>query len=102
MATTTTTSTAKPANERLKVYADKVSAQIQEAKARLDQFEAKAKEKRAQAQVTAANNLQTMRDHIGKKVQDLKTTHASNVSRAKSDIDEALATFKAKVKEIGA
>ena len=102
MATTNTTSTTKPANERLKVYADKVSAQIQEAKAKLDQFEAKAKEKRAQAHVTAANNLKTMRDHISKKVEDLKTTHASNVSRAKSDIDEALATFKSKVKEIGA
>ena len=41
----------------LKAYEDKIRAQVQEAKAKLDQFEAKAKEKKAQAEITALNSL---------------------------------------------
>jgi len=91
-------------NPKIKAFEDKVSSQMQDAKAKLDQFEAKAKDKRAQAQITAINNLKATHEHISKKVQDLKTTHATNIARAKADINEAVEEFKSamsKIKTVG-
>jgi hypothetical protein len=91
-------------NPKLKAFEDKVSAQMQDAKTKLDQLEAKAKEKRAQAEIAAVNDLKATREHINQKVQDMKTAHASNVARAKSDINEAVAQFKSalsKLKTVG-
>jgi hypothetical protein len=90
----------KTASATLKAFQEKVTAQMHDAKAKLDELEARAKEKRAQAQLTAVNNLKATREHISKKVQDLKTTHASNVARAKADIDEAVAEFKSAISKV--
>jgi hypothetical protein len=98
---TANTVTEKAAGVLLKAYEDKVSAQIQEVKAKLDQLEAKAKEKRAQAEIDAINKLKNLKQNIGQKVQDLKNTHDSNVTRAKADIDAQIATFKAVITELG-
>jgi len=101
MATTSTTSGSGSASATIKAFQDKVTAQMHDAKAKLDQLEAKAKDKSAQAQVNAVNNLKATREHISKKVQDLKTTHASNVAKAKADINEAVAEFKTAMKKLG-
>jgi hypothetical protein len=86
----------------LKAYEDKVKAQLQDAKARIDQFEATAKEKGAHAEITAVNGLQTAKTNIDRKLQDLKKTSATYVARAKADIDADVATFKASVDNFNA
>jgi len=86
----------------LKAYEDKVKAQLQDAKTRLEQFEAKAKEKGAQAEITAVNGLKTAKANIDRKLQDLKKTSDTHVARAKADIDANVATFKASVDDFNA
>jgi predicted RNA-binding protein with PIN domain len=86
----------------LRAYQDKISAQVQESKARLQQLEAKAKEKKAQADIATIDTLNTAQEYIDRKVADLKTTHAANISRAKADIDADVATFKASVDRLTA
>ena len=84
---TTSTSSGHTAAETLKTYEDKIKAQIDHAKAKLQQFETTAKEKRAQAETAAINHLKAVKENIDRKLQDLKTTHESHVAKAKSDID---------------
>jgi undecaprenyl pyrophosphate synthase len=86
----------------IKAYADKVGAQIQEGKARLEQLEAKAQVKKAQAEIAAIAGLMTARKSLQQKVQDLTTTHQSNVPRAKAEIDADVASFKSAIDELGA
>jgi F0F1-type ATP synthase membrane subunit b/b' len=97
-----TATTKQGPSSTLKAYQDKVTAQLQEAKARLDQFEAKAKEKNAQTEITAVNNLKTAKRHLDRKLQDLKATHDVYVARAKADIDADVAKFKASVEDFTA
>jgi len=89
-------------NPTVKAYQDKISAEVQESKARLQQVEAKAKEKKAQADIATIKTLRTAQEYIDRKVADLKTTHAANMSRAKADIDADVATFKASVDRLTA
>ena len=84
----------------LKGYEDMVAAKMAEAKARLEQVEAKAKEKGAQAEIAAVSSLKTAKQNIDRRLQDLKGTHASNVARARADIDADVATFKASVDQL--
>ena len=86
----------------IKVYQDKVAAQLQEAKARLEQFEAKAKEQRAQTEITAINGLKTAKQNIDRRLQDLKTTHDAYVARARAEIDADVAKFKGSVDDFAA
>jgi F0F1-type ATP synthase membrane subunit b/b' len=101
MAVSDTLKSIASAAPTIKAYHDKISAQIQEGKARLDQLEAKAKQQRAQAELSAINSLKTTKDTLTQRLTDLKKTHESNVTRAKADIDAAVAAFKASVDEIG-
>ena len=97
MATTTTQAAPNP---MLKAYQDKVAAQVQEAKAKLEQLEAKAKKKKAQGEIAAINTMKTAKQNIDRKLQDLKATHDSNVARAKTEIDADVAKFKASIDEL--
>lgn len=94
MATPTTHS---DAGATLKGYEDKIKAQMKEAKAKLDQFEARAREESAHAEITAINSLKTARQNIDRKLEDLKTTSETHLARAKASLDEDVATFKASV-----
>jgi F0F1-type ATP synthase membrane subunit b/b' len=78
----------------IKAYEDKISAQLQDAKVKLAQFEAKAKEMKSQAEVAAVDSLKTAKANIDCKLQDLKKTHATHLTRAKAEIDADVATFK--------
>ena len=97
----TTNAQATPSST-LKAYEDKVKAQLQDAKARVDQFEGRAKEKGAHAEITAVNGLKTAKANIDRKLQDLKKTSDTHVARAKADIDADVATFKASVDNFNA
>jgi F0F1-type ATP synthase membrane subunit b/b' len=102
MPTMSTPSGASTQNATLKAYEDKVQAQLQEAKAKLDQLEAGAKEHRAEAEIKALSYLKTSKQNIDQKLHDLRTTHDAHVSRAKADIDAHVTSFKASIAEIAA
>ena len=97
MATPTTQpGTASP----LQAYEDKIAALIHAANVRIDEFEAAAKPKRAQAEVTAIDGLKAARQNIERMLVDLKTTREEKVVRAKADIDAAIVTFQASLEDV--
>ena len=81
----------------LKAYVDKIKAQVHEAKATLDLFQAAAQKQKAQADIAAISGAKTAKEHIEKKLQDLGTTHDAHIARAKADIDEGVARLKATI-----
>jgi uncharacterized coiled-coil DUF342 family protein len=86
----------------LKAFEDKVTAQVQEGKAKLEQLEAKARETGAQSALDAINSLKATRENIHRKVQDLKTTHEDHMARAQTAIDADVAAFKTRIEQLGA
>ena len=99
----TNTQGATPARSAvIKAYQDKIGAQIQEAKAKLELLDATARQKKAQAEIAAIASLKTTKQNIETRLKDLKTTHESNVSRAKAEIDADVAKFKSSLDELGA
>ena len=83
----------------LQAYEDKIAAQIRAANTRIDEFEAKAKPMRAQAEVTAIDGLKTARTNLERMLADLKTTREAQVVRAKADIDKAIVTFQGSLED---
>ena len=83
----------------LQAYEDKIAAQIHAANTRIDEFEAKAKPKRAQAEIAAINGLKAARQNIERMLVDLKTTRDAQVVRAKADIDAAIVAFQASLED---
>jgi len=86
----------------IKAYQDKISAQVQEAKAKLEVLEATARQKKAQAEIAAIASLKTAKQDIETRLKDLKTTSESNASRAKAEIDAEVAKFKSSIADLGA
>jgi hypothetical protein len=94
--------TTPTASATLKVYEDKVNAQIQKSKTKLEQLEAKAKEKSAQAELNAINSLKGTKENIQRKVQDLRTTNENQMARAQTAIDADVTAFKTRIEEVSA
>ena len=83
----------------LQAYEDKIAAQIHAANTRIDEFEASAKPRRAQAEIAAINGLKAVRQDIERMVVDLKTTRDVQAARAKADIDAAIVAFQASLED---
>lgn len=83
-------------------YTEKVKAQVQEAKAKLDVLEATAREKKADAEITAIGGLKTARQNIERKLEDLRSTSEANASRAKAAIDADVASFRTAIEGLAA
>jgi len=94
-----TQNTQPGATSPLQAYEDKIAAQIHAANTRIDEFEAKARPKRAQAEVTALNGLKAARQNIERMLGDLKTTREAQVARAKADIDKTIVAFQASLED---
>jgi hypothetical protein len=88
----------------IKAYQDKIGAQLHEAKALLNGFEAHAKGKLAQSEIDAISRLKAKHQEIDKKVHhDLKTTgEVAVAAKVKSDIDSEIAKFKASLDQLAA
>ena len=88
----------------VKAYKAKVDAQLHEAKALLNGFEAHAKGKLAQSEIDAISRLKAQHQEIDKKVhQDLKTTGEVTIAaKVKSDIDAEIVKFKASLDQLTA
>src|SRR5258708_12310644 len=80
----------------IKAYQAKIDAQLHEAKALLDGFEAHAKGKLAQSEINTISRLKAKHQEIAKKVhQDLKTWgQVAAAAKVKADIDSETAKFK--------
>ena len=83
----------------LQAYEGKIAAQIHAANTRIDEFEASAKPRRAQAEIAAINGLKATRKNIERMLVDLKTTRDAQVARAKTDIDAAIVTFQGSLED---
>src|SRR5262245_24172795 len=81
----------------LQAYQDKVAAQLRDAKATLDVYEAKARAAGSRAHAQAISSLKTAKTNIDQRLKDLKAASAQTTSRAKADIDADVATFKASI-----
>jgi uncharacterized protein involved in exopolysaccharide biosynthesis len=86
----------------LKVYQDKINAQIRHAKAKLDQFEAKAATQRAQAESKTIEQLKTTRQNLEQKMRELKTTQGPNLERAQGDISAEVAKLHTSIDKLTA
>ena len=85
-----------------KAYEEKISAQLQQAKAQLGELEASAKQKMAQAEIDTVNHLKTKQQEIDKKRQDLKTAGEAKAEQVKTEIDSELAKLKTSLGELAA
>jgi hypothetical protein len=94
-----TQNTAPATEQTLQAYEDKIAAQIRAANVKIDEFETKAKPKRAEAEVAAINALKAGRQNLERMLVDLKTTRDAQVVRAKADIDAAIAKFQASLED---
>jgi hypothetical protein len=81
-------------------FAEKVSAQLQEAKSQIEAIEASAKGKLGHAEIEAINDLKTKSQEIDKKSQDLKTTGEAKAAQLKAEIETDLAKFKAAAEQL--
>ena len=88
----------------VKAYHEKVNAQLHEAKALLDGFEAHAKGKHAQSEIDAISHLRKRHQEIEKRVHDdLKTTgEVAVAAKVKSDIDAEIMKFKDSITQLAA
>jgi hypothetical protein len=87
------------AESTLQLYEDRIAAEIRAANARIDEFEARARPRRAQAETTALEGLKAARQNIERMLVDLKTTRDAQVARAKADIDAAIVGFQASLED---
>ena len=83
----------------LQAYEEKIAAQIHAANVRIDEFEANAKPRRAQAEVAAIDGLKAARQNIDRMLLDLKSTRDTQVTRAKAGIDAAIGAFQASLED---
>jgi hypothetical protein len=88
----------------VKAYQEKISAQLQEAKAVLNGLEAHTKGKLAQSEIDAINRLKAKHQEIEKKVhQDLKTAgEVAVAAKVKTDIDSEMTKFKSSLDQLSA
>jgi homoaconitase/3-isopropylmalate dehydratase large subunit len=73
---------------------------LQQTKAQLDEFEARAKGKMAQADINTIHHLKTKHQAIERRRQDLKTISDAKFEQFKTEMDADLAKLKTSVAEL--
>jgi Tfp pilus assembly protein PilE len=86
----------------VKAHEEKISAQLHEAKALLEEFEAHARKNKAQAEIEKITGLKTKQQEIEKKLQQLAKTGiaAKAAVQIKADIEAEVAKLKTSLGEI--
>jgi len=86
----------------VKAYQEKIGAQLQEAKAVLNGFEAHAKGKLAQSEIDTITRLKAKNQEIEKKVHhDLKAAgEVAVAAKIKSEVDAEMTKFKASLDQL--
>ena len=86
-------------NAELKAFEEKVNAELQDAKSRLENLEKSFKGKMAQAEIDAINSFKTKRQEIDKKRQDLKASTNAAAAQIKAEIEAQIAKFKGSLEQ---
>jgi hypothetical protein len=86
----------------MKAYEEKIGAQLKEAKAKLDEFEAHLKGKQADAEIELTQAMRTSHHNIEKKREQLKTAGEALATKTKADIDAELAKLKGLSEQLAA
>jgi hypothetical protein len=81
----------------IKAFEEKVSAQLQEAKSKIEGIEAEAKGRMAQAEIDAIKDFHAKRQEIEKKRQALNTMAEAKAAQARAEIESDLAKLKVSV-----
>ena len=83
----------------LKHYEEKIGAQLQQARAQLEKFEARARATKAQAEIEAVKALNATKRSIDEKHRQLQTAAGAKASQIKAEIDAAIPAFKASLEQ---
>lgn len=83
-----------------KAYEEKINAQLQQAKAQLAEFEARAKGQMSQAEIDTIHRLRMKHQEIEKKRQDLKTVGDAKAEQVKAEINAEMAKLKVHLAEL--
>jgi hypothetical protein len=83
-----------------KAFEERIDAQLQQVKAQLAEFEARAKGRIAQSEIDTLNHLRTKHHEIERRRQDLKTIAGARVEQHKSEIDADIAKLKSSLAEL--
>ena len=97
----TTQTTETQTGSTLATYEACILAQIKDADVRIEKFEAKAKEKRLQAETAAVAALKAARQNLEEKLRALTTTSDAHIGRAKADIDAGAIALKNGLDDVG-
>src|SRR5262249_16100679 len=84
-----------------KAYEEKISAQLQRAKAQLTEFEANVKAKCSPAQIETINGLNAKQQEIENKRQELKPAGDAKAGQVKAEIDADVAKLKTSLADLG-
>jgi len=87
-------------NIEIKAFEEKLSAELQETKAQLGEFEARAKGNLAQGEIDTLHRLKTKQLEIDKKRQVLKTLGDAKFGEAKAEIDADVANLRRSLAEL--
>lgn len=87
-------------NATLKAFEQKIEAQLQQAKAQLEELGARAKGNVAQGEIDAIQNLKKKHEEIEKRRQELKTVGEAKAETVKAQIDAELTKLKSSVAEL--
>jgi DNA repair exonuclease SbcCD ATPase subunit len=87
----------------VKAHQEKISAQLHEAKALIEEFEAHARKHKAQAEIEKITSLKSKRQGIEKKLHQLLKTavEAKAAVQMKAGIDAELDQLKTSLEEVG-
>jgi len=87
----------------VKAHEEKISAQLDEARAPVEEIEAHARRNKAEAKIERLKALKTKREEIEKKLHQLMKigVEATVATQLKADIDAELAKLKTSLGEFG-
>ena len=96
----TMTTTGTDIGTTLAAFEAAMEAQITDAEKRIETFEAKAKEKRLQAELITISALKAGRQNLEQKLAAFKTQQTANITRTKTEIDVIALALKQSLDEL--
>jgi DnaJ-domain-containing protein 1 len=87
-------------NAQTKAYEEKIRAELQQAKSRLEEFEASSKAEDKQAADDLINQAKRTQEKIEKQLQKLNTSATEEMEQEKAEIDAGIAKLRAGLTEL--
>ena len=87
-------------NAQTKAYEEKVRAELQQARSRLEEFEARSKAGDKQVATDLINQMKKVHEKIEKQRQKLETAAVEETDQEKAEIDAGMAKLRAGLAEL--